>query len=66
LGDLEALGLESVAGIGRDNDDPREGEPSFLALGISRRAAESLGRKYRQNAIVFAGEEAVPRLVLLR
>ncbi len=41
-------------------------EPSLLALGLSREAACALGRRWRQNAILHAVADAVPRLVLLR
>jgi hypothetical protein len=41
-------------------------EPSFLVLGVTLEEARSLGDAYTQDAILFAGEDAVPRLVLLR
>jgi hypothetical protein len=41
-------------------------EHSFLILGMERALAEQFGRRYEQNAIVFAGEDSLPRLVLLR
>lgn len=41
-------------------------EPSLLVLGLSREAACALGRRWRQNAILHAIADAVPRLVLLR
>lgn len=41
-------------------------EPSLLVLGIDLAAARALGARYRQNAIVFCGADAVPRLELLR
>jgi hypothetical protein len=28
--------------------------------------AQALGREFRQNAIVWAGPDAIPRLILLR
>ena len=41
-------------------------EKSFLVLGLDLDAACALGREFRQNAIVWAGSDAVPGLVLLR
>lgn len=41
-------------------------EKSFLALGVSLEIAETLGRKFGQNAIVWVGEDLIPRLILLR
>jgi hypothetical protein len=38
-------------------------EPSFLALGIVFEKARELGVLFRQNAILFAADDAVPRLV---
>ena len=56
---LQFLDGEGVAGDGSDWK-----EASFLVLGITRDEAYALGVAYQQNAIVFAGEDAVPRLVL--
>ena len=42
------------------------GEESFLALGLDLETSQALGRKFEQNAIVWAGPDAVPRLILLR
>jgi hypothetical protein len=41
-------------------------EPGFLVAGLAGEAAVALGRRFGQNAIVWAGVDAVPRLVLLR
>ena len=41
-------------------------EPGFLALGCPPAIIEALGRRHRQNGVVLCGEDAVPRLVLLR
>ncbi len=40
-------------------------EPSFLALGLALATARELGMRFRQNAILFADDDAVPRLVWL-
>lgn len=41
-------------------------ERSFLALGVSREAAIMLGRQFGQNAVVWVGDDLIPRLILLR
>lgn len=50
-------------GVGADGSWPPE--PSFLALGLLRHDAEALGRKYKQNAIVWISDGCVPELVML-
>lgn len=41
-------------------------EDGVLVLGLSQADAMRLGCDHRQNALVWAGPDAVPRLVLLR
>lgn len=41
-------------------------EKSILALGVSLAPAQYLGNIFEQNAIVWSGADAVPRLILLR
>jgi hypothetical protein len=41
-------------------------EKSFLITGLSLNAARSLGQQLHQNAIVWIGNDAIPRLILLR
>jgi hypothetical protein len=53
-------------GIGIDPSGIWTGEPGYLALGVDLDASRVLGGKFRQNAIIWAGEDAVPRLILLR
>ncbi|WP_017232920.1 DUF3293 domain-containing protein [Pandoraea sp. B-6] len=64
--ELTQLGLRFVDGIGQHSSNEWPGEPSFLVLGISLEAAKDLGERYEQNAIVWAGADAVPQLILLR
>jgi len=63
--DLARLGVTVMDGEGKHPVDGW-GEPSFLVLGISLEAAKELGARNEQNAIVWAGADAVPQLVLLR
>ncbi len=55
-----------IAGFGEDPAGAWAGEESLLALGLSREAACDIGAEFRQNAIVWAGADAVPELILLR
>ena len=55
-----------VEGEGRDPSGAWPGEKSFLALGLDLETSQVLGRKFGQNAIVWAGADAIPRLILLR
>jgi hypothetical protein len=63
--DLAELGVPVMSGEGKD---PESGwaEQSLLAIGLSREQAVALGNRYRQLAILFAGQDAIPELVLLR
>lgn len=61
--ELTTMGICVIRGFGRDPTSEWPGEDSCLALGLLRRDAKRLGKKYRQLAIVWAGENAVPRLV---
>lgn len=64
-GDLNALGISFIPGIGEPDSGDWTGEPSYLVLGLDEAAARRLGRRYEQNAILCAGQDAVPRLVIL-
>lgn len=63
---LAGAGLVAIAGIGEHPANSWPGEPSFLVPGLTRTAAEQLGRQFEQNAIIWAGADAVPELILLR
>jgi len=41
-------------------------EKSFFVLGLDLNTAKSLGQQFNQNAIVWIGSDAIPRLILLR
>ena len=64
--DLYRLTDHVVAGIGIHPSGNWTGEPGYLALGIDIEVSRVLGKKFKQNAIIWAGEDAVPRLILLR
>jgi len=62
---LRARSLVFHPGIGQ-HPISKWAEPSFLIFGLSLEAAKDLGNKFDQNAIVWAGEDGVPQLILLR
>ena len=55
-----------IEGTGCDSSGAWPAEKSFLALGLDLETSQALGREFGQNAIVWAGADAIPRLVLLR
>ena len=59
-----ALSRTCLEGEGRA-PDRGWAEPSFLVLGIALAEAESLGRSFGQNAIVFCEKGRAPELVLI-
>lgn len=65
--ELEALAPGRVIeGAGADPTGEWPEEKSFFALGVDLDAARELGIRYKQDAIVWVGKDAVPRLILLR
>jgi len=66
LAELSRRKLVAIRGIGQHPTNKWPGEPSFLVLGLTRRAARALGRQFEQNAILWSGLDAVPKLILLR
>nr|WP_218959681.1 DUF3293 domain-containing protein [Cupriavidus sp. IK-TO18] len=64
--DLAQMGLRAIEAAGEHPANGWPAEPSFLVPGLSLEGARSLGGKYGQNAVVWSGADAVPRLVLLR
>jgi len=66
IADIEQLALRNQPGHGADPTGAWPPEPSRLVLGIDLVSAGTMGRKYGQNGIVWAGADAIPVLVLLR
>ena len=63
---LAALGLECWTGRGHDPGSDWPPEESLFVPGLGLEAACAHGRHFGQNAILHAGEDAVPRLVWLQ
>lgn len=64
--ELVRRGLPFLDGQGQDLSNRWPPEASFLVLGLDCAAACELGRRWEQNAFVWSGRDAVPRLILLR
>jgi hypothetical protein len=66
LGQLPGGEGRVIEGRGYDSRGTWPEEKSFLVLGLDLEASKALGREFNQNAIVWAGTDAIPRLILLR
>ena len=55
-----------IEGAGADPTGAWPPENSYFALGVDLDAARAIGRRYQQDAVVWAGHDAVPQLILLR
>jgi hypothetical protein len=64
--ELTCRGRRALPGIGQHPTEDWRGEPSYWVPGLAREAAQNLGIQFQQNAIVWAGSDAVPELILLR
>jgi hypothetical protein len=63
---LNARRFAFLAGEGRGEIGEWPPEPSVLAFGMSRAQASSIGRRFRQNAIVYVSLGRPAELVVLR
>lgn len=61
-----AAPTQIIEGEGIDPSGAWGAEKSFLVLGLDLETAEALGREFGQNAVVWFGADAIPRLILLR
>jgi hypothetical protein len=64
--DLQQLGLDCLEVIGQHPHNDWPGEPSYLVFGLAMQAAKTLATRLEQNAFIWSGEDAVPKLVLLK
>jgi hypothetical protein len=63
---LDQAGLRHLPCLGQDPTGQWTAEPGFWILDADRRWLQRLGRRFSQNALVFAGPNGVPRLLNLR
>lgn len=59
-------GLCCLPGVGQHPAKQWPGEASLLVFGITLKAAKTVGNQWEQNAIIWSGADAKPRLILLR
>lgn len=64
--DLRTISPCVVDGEGTDPMGLWPPEKSYFALGIDDEAARILAERWRQDAVVWAGEDAMPKLILAR
>ena len=64
--ELARRGLARVEGIGESPAGDWQGEPSWLVFGLDPDGARRLGEELEQNAVLWSGDDAVPRLLVLR
>lgn len=64
--EITRISTKIYQGEGGDLDMRWPPEKSILVLGIDRSLAEELGSRFRQNAIIWAGSDHIPQLILLR
>jgi hypothetical protein len=63
---VRALGPHVINGAGADPTGAWPEEKSFFALGIDEGTARQIGSRFGQDAVVWVGPDAIPRLLLLR
>ena len=63
---LRERGLAAIEGSGSEEGTDWPSEKSWFALGLQLEPAEALGHRFEQDAIVWVGADAVPKLILLR
>lgn len=64
--EISQRSLSRIEGIGQHPSNQWPGEASHLIFGLTLEAAKALGIRLEQNAIVWAGGDAIPQLILLR
>lgn len=64
--ELRALSGHVVEGEGADPSGEWGAEKSYLSLAIDAETARHLGRRFKQDAVVWIGADAIPQLLLLR
>jgi len=63
---LRDQGHRAIEGSGSEEGTDWPSEKSWFALGQPLDQARELGRRFDQDAIVWAGADTVPQLILLR
>jgi hypothetical protein len=66
VAEIERRKLIHLPGQGVDPEGRWPAESSLLIMGVTLETARALGRQFKQNAVVWAAADAVPRLILLK
>ena len=67
LGDIAANIADLIfEGEGGDPSGIWPPEQSYLIIGVDRSTSVELGKRFRQNAILWIGSDYIPELVMLR
>lgn len=61
--ELTSMGLPYLHGDGVDPTGDWPAEPSLLVMGLDAPTACALATRFDQNAVLCAGDDAIPRLV---
>jgi hypothetical protein len=65
IAEIKSRSLSCLPGEGKHPSNNWAAEQSVLVLGLSLEAAKTLGRRFEQNAVVWAGRDGVPELVFM-
>lgn len=63
---LKAQNVTFMKAEGKDQSGNWDGEPSYFVLGIEYTFACQLAERFRQNAFIWCGADAIPKLILMR
>jgi hypothetical protein len=63
---LMEQGWSVFSAVGRGPEGNWGPEPGYMFFGVTCKQAKQLGGRFHQNAVVWIGPNAVPKLVLLR
>jgi len=63
---LQELGLKAIEGTGSEESTEWPAEKSYFAFGLALEPAKAIGTHFDQDAIVWVGRDAIPKLILLR
>lgn len=65
MAEIKSRSLSFLPGEGKHPSNNWPAEQSVLVMGLSLEAAKTLGRRFEQNAVVWADEAGIPQLVVL-
>ena len=63
VSEITGLGFDMITGRGIAQSGDWPPDESIVVLGCDESTAITLSQKYHQNAVVFSGQNAIPRLI---